>query len=89
MSNREINGGVHQVKTQRDQEAGPGVFYVELYAKRRRAVAHDRLGNPVDSDRMWPSMSCASPMMAPVKRPAMGLRRAIAKKIVTSNGKSI
>ena len=33
-------------------------------------------------------MSCTSPIAAPVSSPEIGLRRAMAKKIVTSNGKS-
>ena len=56
----EINRGMNQIKAQRHQKAGPGVFHVELHAQRRCPVTHDRLGDSIDSDGIV-SRACPAP----------------------------
>src|SRR3974390_1781162 len=47
---RKVDGGMDQVEPQRNQQARSGSLDIELHAQRRRSVAHDGLGNAIDSD---------------------------------------
>jgi len=49
---REVHSGMDQIKTQSHQEAGAGIFYIELHAERRRPVADNGFRDTVNSDRV-------------------------------------
>ena len=53
-SYREVDGRMHQVKAKGDQETRPGIFYVKLYAQRRRSIPDHGLGDAVKPDGIVP-----------------------------------
>ena len=86
----EEDGLVRDEEDVRDEEARAVILYVDLHAQRRSRKADDGIGNAVHADGMGGAGErvLKKPMMAPVRHPLMGLRRATAKKITTIMGRS-